>query len=98
MNYSEILSTLQTKISDVRDFALNDFDEENLGLGPINKVHSEGGEGQGEHWERVYHFPDHDVYISVVGFYSSYDGVDFYDGWGCCSNVRPVQKTITVYE
>lgn len=57
-----------------------------------------GGEGKGENWNRVFHFKDHNVYIKVHGYYSSYNGTEFDDGWDCCSQVVPTQKTITVYE
>lgn len=53
--------------------------------------------GEGSNWFSVKHFIDHDVYIKVSGFYTSYNGCDF-DGWEDCSEVFPQQKTITVYE
>lgn len=67
-----------------------------LGLGEIKEVDSYGGEGQGETWYVVNHFVDHDVYIRTDGFYSSYNGTDFDEGFG--SEVRPISKTITVFE
>lgn len=69
-------------------------------LGEIYEIAeaSEGGEGKGEYWCRVFYFKDHDVYIKVIGFYTSYSGTDFNDGWDCCKEVKPQQKTITVYE
>lgn len=67
-------------------------------LGEYKVVDSYGGEGKGETWYKVFHFIQHDVYIRVNGYYTSYDGTDFYDGWGCCSEVKPVTKTITVYQ
>jgi hypothetical protein len=36
------------------------------------------------------------VYIKTDGFYSSYNGTDFDYGFG--SEVKPVQKTVTVFE
>lgn len=62
------------------------------------EVEQYGGEGKGEEWYSVKYFPDYDVYIRVDGFYQSYSGTDFYEGWGCCSEVKKIQKTITVYE
>jgi len=56
-----------------------------------------GGEGEGEHWHKVFHFPAHDVYLKVTGYYASYDGTTFH-GWQDVAVVRPEQKTITVYE
>lgn len=62
------------------------------------EVEQYGGEDQGSTWYSVKYFPDHDVYIRVDGYYSSYNGTDF-NGWdGDCKEVRPKQKTITVYE
>ena len=70
---------------------------ESLGLGKMIEVDSYGGEGQGDTWYSVKHFVDHDVYIRVDGYYTSYDGTSFDGGWACCSEVKPVEKTITVY-
>ena len=60
--------------------------------------HGGGGEGEGENWWVVYHFVEHDVYVRVDGWYQSYEGTDFYEGWDCCKEVRPKEKVITVYE
>lgn len=68
---------------------------ESLGLN-WEEVHQEGGEGEGDHWESVKYFKDHNIYIKVVGFYSSYNGTDF-SGWSSCSEVKPKQVEITVY-
>lgn len=43
---------------------------------------------------RVYHFIDHDVYMKVRGYWSSYGG----DKFESMKEVKPTQKTITVYE
>lgn len=61
------------------------------------EVDSYGGEGQGETWYTVKYFRDHDVYIRVDGYYTSYNGVEFDKGWDACKEVRPRKKTITVY-
>ncbi len=62
------------------------------------EVEQYGGEGQGDTWYSVKYFKDHDVYIKVTGYYQSYNGTEFYDGWGCCSQVKPVDKVVTFYE
>jgi len=62
------------------------------------EVDQYGGEGKGDTWWSIKYFPDHDVYLRVYGYYQSYNGTEFYDGWGCVSEVKPQQKTITVYE
>ena len=89
----------------IREYAGCEVDEfafetsgEIEGLGTFKEVHKEGGEELGSHWESVKHFPDIDVYISVVGWYQSHHGTDFYDGWDSLSQVRPKEKTIIVYE
>lgn len=67
-----------------------------LGLGKIEEVDQYGGEGQGSTWYSIKYFEDHDVYIKTSGYYSSYHGTDFDYGYG--EEVRPTEKTITVYE
>ena len=96
--FEEILEVLKENMKSVKEFAYEDYNEQKLNLGEIKEVHQTGGEDEGSHWESVKHFIDHDVYISVVGYYSSYDGTDFYDGWNCCSEVRPVERIVTFYE
>ncbi len=98
LNYKQILEVLKMKLDNVEDFGCEDYNVEELGLGEIKVADKTGGEGQGEHWHSVKHFVDHDIYIKVTGFYSSQDGVSFYQGWDDCEEVRPYQKTITVYE
>lgn len=66
-----------------------------LGLGEVEEVDHYGGEGQGDTWYSVKHFKDHDVYIRIDGYYSSYNGTDFYEGYG--REVRPKEKVITVF-
>jgi len=61
------------------------------------EVEQYGGESMGDTWYSVKYFPDHDVYIRVDGWYQSHNGTDF-NGWEDCSVVKPVEKTITVYE
>lgn len=111
--YEEILEILKSELS-VENLAFHEFPENWYGkrengdidysqwihpeLGTVVEVDEYGGEGQGEQWYTVLHFVDQDVYIRVDGFYTSFNGTDFYDGWNCCSNVQPITKTITVYE
>lgn len=66
-------------------------------VGEWEEVEQHGGEGKGDDWWSVKYFKDHDLYIKVSGFYASYDGTTF-DGWDSCKEVKPVQKTITVYK
>lgn len=95
----EILAVLKT-LDSVSDVAYGDFDVKALGLGEVKmNIHKEGGEGKGEDWRRVHYFVDHDIFIEVNGHYVSHDGVNFYDDFeDHVRAVRPVEKTITVYE
>lgn len=99
LNYQEILEKLKEKIKNVRQFAYEDY-EQNLGeeLGEVREVEQYGGEGQGDAWYSVKHFINHDVYIKVDGWYQSNYGVEFEDWNEACNEVKPSQKTITVYE
>jgi len=63
------------------------------------EVDQYGGEGQGDTWYSIKHFPNDNIYIRIDGYYQSYDGVSFDGGYDeCCTQVKPVEKTITVYE
>ena len=97
--FQEILDILKEKCEDgVSQFAYGDFDQEEIGLGEIKEVEQHGGEGEGSNWYSVKHFIEHDLYIKVSGWYSSYHGTDF-NGWeDSCEEVKPQEKTITVYE
>jgi len=66
-------------------------------VGEWKEIAQHGGEGEGENWYSVKYFPDHDVYLKVSGQYYSYDGTHF-DGWDKVKEVKPQEKTITVYE
>jgi len=100
MNFAEI-----EKIMDELSIDGNDMDngrysdnyeelEEKTGKIELVDEHG-GGEGEGEECHRVFHFVDHDVYIRFDGWYASGDGTH-YDNAGY--EVRPQEKTITVYE
>lgn len=78
------------------EISKNKFREQ-LGLN-WEEVEQYGGEGQGDTWYSVKYFKDHDVYIKVNGWYQSYNGTEFHSGWDSCKEVKPSQKTITVYE
>lgn len=67
-----------------------------LGLGSVEEVAQYGGESQGSTWYSVKYFKDHDVYIRINGYYESYNGTEFHNGYG--KEVTPKQKTITIYE
>jgi len=64
-------------------------------LGDWKVVAQKGGENQGSEWYSVKYFEDHDVYIKIDGWYSSYVDTEF-ENYGV--EVKPQEKTITVYE
>lgn len=66
-----------------------------LGLGEVKEVYQRGGEGEGDYWTSVKYFVDHDVYLKIDGSYTSYNGTEFYEGYGY--EVKPREETITVY-
>ena len=89
-------------ISNLAYASLSDFPSEGHELYPkLGKVEipfKYGGEGQGERWEKVFYFPQHDVYAQLTGFYTSYDGAMFYGEWVCLTEVKPATKSIIVYQ
>lgn len=69
---------------------------ESLELGEYTEVDAYGGEGQGDNYWKVLHFPKFDYYIRADGWYASYNGSDMTSSeWYF---VEPKEKTITVYE
>lgn len=96
MTVEEILEVLEKAGVSTRAFGWGNFDSEELGLGDFEEVDQYGGEGQGDSWYSVKYFPKFDLYIRTDGFHSSHEGVDFDEGYGY--EVKPMEKTITVYE
>ena len=74
--------TFNELVKEINDAGIT---KENFGFGHRNfnekftntKVDQQGGEGEGEYWYVVRYFSEHDIYIKLEGFYTSYDGVDF---------------------
>lgn len=97
LSYNEILEILKNSIN-LEDFADFYWNEKDFNLGEIEEVQRYGGEGKGELWYVVYYFVEHDVYIRVDGFYSSYNGVDFGDWDDACKEVKPEVRQVTFYE
>ena len=91
----QILEKIQANMS-VQEFAYEDYSSEELGLGEVKVVDSYGGPDKGSTWYKVQYFVEHDVYIRTDGWYSSYDGTYFDEGYG--SVVKPVEKMVTFYE
>lgn len=89
------IEELKKEVSYTYDDVILKLYFEHLGLGEIKEIEQVGGEGKGEHWYSVKYFPEHDVYIKIVGIYTSYSGTEF-DDYGF--EVKPKTKIITVYE
>lgn len=67
-------------------------------VGDWTEKDQHGGEGEGDNWWSIKYFPDHDVYIKVHGYYQSHYGTDFGSWNDAVREVKPAEKTITVYE
>lgn len=92
MTATEIIEKLKGFSGD--DFAYK-FDNRE-GFGKAEIVHEQGDtQGGGDYSCVVRYFEDHNVYIQVTGYYSSYNGTDWDSTF---TEVLPKQKTITVYE
>lgn len=87
----------QLKIKGVTNENLGegDVDWYDVNLGDVKIVDSWGGEGDGERIGVVYYFEDHDIYLRIDGRYASHYGSDWDNE---PYEVKPTQKTITVYE
>jgi len=62
MNFSEIKAALAEEFNDNVDVYADESDG-GESCGAVTEVHQEGGEGEGDHWERVFHYTDHNVYV-----------------------------------
>lgn len=89
----EVLEELDISVS---DFAYGEFEDDIEGIGSWLEIARKGGENQGSEWYSIKYFQDLDLYIKTEGYYQSYSGTDFEDGYG--KEVRPQEKTITIYE
>ena len=100
MNFKEIVKELKQQknvdgVNYKRNFA--DYELDKKIFGKTETVDEEGGyEGGGESMYIVKHFVDHNVFIRLNGFYTSYSGTDFddYD----FEEVFPIERTVTFYE
>lgn len=100
MTYLEIIDVLKLHIESVDKFVYGGYDKTELEVlvGDFNEIERYGGKDKGSEWYRIIYFRQHGIYIRIEGYYSSYYGTEFDDGWDCCREVRPIEKTITVYE
>lgn len=99
MTATEIITAIrelaEKQGSNFGDYFAYDLDGDSV-FGEIEEVDSEGDcEGGGEYAMKVLYFKDHDIYLKIEGAYYSYNGTDWDDN---VKEVRPKQKTITVFE
>jgi len=95
LTFKEIVDKLNEANVEISEFACDDITTEELGLGESEEIDSYGGEDQGSTWYSVRYFKEHDVYIRVDAYYSSYGGPDFYNSE--YEEVFPTQVTKTEY-
>ncbi len=95
MTAQEIINKIKDSGISVSDFAYGDFISPKE-VGEFEEVKQHGGEDQGSDWYSIKFFKDHNIYIKTTGYYTSYNGTDFEDGYGV--EVKPEKKTITIYE
>lgn len=76
----------------------NKWLNENTVLGACIEMDSGGGPDAGSGWWKVYHFPKHEVYMKIDGYYQSYEGLEIYESWDACFEVLPKQVMTTIYE
>lgn len=96
MTFEDIIKELEAQEIGVFDFALGDIENPLPNIGAWVEVSQRGGQGKGPEWYSVKHFIEQDVMIKTVGFYSSYNGLFFDEGYGV--EVKQVTKTITIFE
>lgn len=100
MNSREIIAKIRETGFDadkIKD-AVNGYGEREqleAAVGKVIQAAHYGGEGQGDSYWTVWHFVDHDVYLRADGWYASYDGHEYEDGF---KEVRPKVVNETVYE
>ena len=109
MTFQEVVEVLEKNIHTIgcEDFEWMYFDPDRRyrqdavhpDLGPVKQIAHYGGEDKGSEYWNVYYLEDHDMFIKLQGYYSSYNGTDYWGGFAkCLTQVSPVEKTITVYE
>lgn len=81
MNFQEITAKLAELgiTPEIMGSQDQDYEDSKIveALGKIEEVEYFGGEGMGDSVYIVNHFVDHDIYIRVDGYYSSYEGSDW---------------------
>ena len=100
--YSEIIEVLDEHCEDIYQFINEDYEPiiDEL-LGKWTEIWVSGGCDEGSDWVRVLYFEEHDVYIKVSGYYTSYNGVEFIsNSWkgSDVKEVRPKEVIQVIYQ
>jgi hypothetical protein len=98
MDFKEIVAVLEELEITPETLYNEDYDVEALEarLGKMDNVYHYGGEGQGDTFEDVYHFIDHDVYIEADACWVSHDGIYWYSAE--FYEVKPEVVQVTKYK
>lgn len=96
MNFKEILAQLK-KLGYTGEGIGEGLPASLEKIGKIELKEDVGGEGEGDHRHIVYYLEDHDVFIRLNGYYTSYDGTTWND-ISDLHEVFPQQRVITVFE
>jgi hypothetical protein len=103
LSFTEIVEYLKSKMT-YNDFGDFGFDCEGIDLGTIEVVFEEGNIIENKAINRVIWFEDHDVYINMNGYYSTFDDEPVYRddtnhvGWLSLREVRPFEIIKTIYK
>lgn len=97
MDFQEILKELINQDITGEMFGCGDMPKILPNIGMWEEKENKGGEGEGDHRHVVYFFEDHDVFIKLDGYYTSYDGTSW-DSMSEAYAVLPQQEVITVYK
>ena len=95
----EIIEIIREHIKP-HEFADDNYDPTELGLGNTKNISKQKGDiGITSYAHKITYFKEHDVYIKLLGWYSSYSGsCEWEDDNDNYSVVKPKEKTITVWE
>jgi hypothetical protein len=96
LTYDEILNILQKHYPRVNDFARQHEDIMIPGIGIMDEVRSPSPMYNAYHYV-IRYFIDHDVYMKVKGYNSSYTGFSVSD-WSDCEQVFPKEKKVLYFE
>ncbi len=95
MSSKEILKLLEENNISWDNIGYNDVDWGSLNIGDVELVDEYGGENKGSEYYKIYYFKEHNVYLKIEGYYSSYSGTEFDSP---PFEVKPVTKQVIVYE